>query len=255
MVAHYQPREVEHTYAGIRLKVRLRDPLAAGWYDRDWDSVPELDLLGTSRLRPSSTVFDIGAHQGVVAMLLAHRVGPEGRVIAVEASPHNAAVCRENAALNGLDQIRVESAAISDASGTIEVGTDLNTSVGHTDITTPTVTVPAVTVDELAKKHGVPDVIFIDVEGFECRALAGAADTLRHVPDCFVEIHQGCGLESFGGSVRKVFEFLPRTEYRHYAWSEGEQTPRPVEGPADCTAGRFFLVALRRRQEPGVTGG
>jgi hypothetical protein len=41
-VRGYPAREVTHTYGGFPLRVWLTDPLAEGWYDRDW-----------ARLRPS----------------------------------------------------------------------------------------------------------------------------------------------------------------------------------------------------------
>jgi hypothetical protein len=38
--------------------------------------------------------------------------------------------------------------------------------------------VPALTVDVMCDRYGVPDLVFLDVEGFEWRALAGASRTL-----------------------------------------------------------------------------
>jgi hypothetical protein len=42
----------------------------------------------------------------------------------------------------------------------------------------------------------VPDILFIDVEGFEVHALKGATHTLQGRPDCFIEVHVGCGLRN-----------------------------------------------------------
>ena len=49
--------------------------------------------------------------------------------------------------------------------------------------------VPAWSIDDLADHYEVPDVVFIDVEGFEHQALLGAARTLEGGPDWFVEVH------------------------------------------------------------------
>src|SRR5271167_4070744 len=49
--------------------------------------------------------------------------------------------------------------------------------------------VPAFSVDDLARTHGTPGVLFIDVKGFECEALRGARETLSSAPDLFVEVH------------------------------------------------------------------
>ncbi len=62
--------------------------MAEGWYDHDWvDVMNEITLLRKSRLKVGARVFDIGAHQAVVALLLSRTVGPTGEVIAVEADP------------------------------------------------------------------------------------------------------------------------------------------------------------------------
>ncbi len=176
ILSRFRPYLVEHDYAGVRLKVRIADPLARGWYDHPWEPMHEVDLLRSAGLGPGARVFDVGAHQGVVAMILAHHVGPAGEVVAIEALPHNAQMCEANRDLNSLRQIRVESAAIADHPGELEVTIDLNAHVGHRTSTITTVRVPAVTIDDLADKYGQPDVLFIDVEGYECHALRAPAE-------------------------------------------------------------------------------
>jgi FkbM family methyltransferase len=250
ILSRFRPYLAEHDYAGVRLKVRIADPLASGWYDHPWEPMHEVDLLRSAGLGPGARVFDVGAHQGVVAMILAHHVGPAGEVVAVEALPHNAQVCEANRDLNSLRQVRVEPAAIADRPGEVEVTIDLNAHVGHRTSTITTVRVPAVTIDDLADKYGQPDVLFIDVEGYECHALRGARRVLARSPDCYVEIHRGCGLESAGGTLADVFAFFPPGRYAFRVWSDADQTPREVVGPSNCPAGgRVYLVAVRRRQQ------
>lgn len=250
IVSCFRPYLVEHDYSGVRLKLKIADPLARGWYDHPWEPMHEVDLLRSAGLGPGARVFDVGAHQGVVAMILAHHVGPAGEVVAVEALPHNAQMCEANRDLNRLLQVRVESAAIADFPGELGVTTDLNAHVGHRTSTITTVRVPAITIDELSDRYGPPDVLFIDVEGYECHALRGARQVLARSPDCYVEIHQGCGLEAAGGTLAEVFAYFPPGRYVLRVWSDANQTPREVVGPSDCPpSGRVYLVALRRRQQ------
>jgi hypothetical protein len=77
----FRPRVVEHRYGDSVLRVYLADSVAQAWYDHDWSEadMPEIAALRTSRLREGALVFDIGAHQGVVALMLAREVGPTGR--------------------------------------------------------------------------------------------------------------------------------------------------------------------------------
>jgi FkbM family methyltransferase len=255
-LADFKPYTAEHAYAGVGLKVRIADPLAQGWYDHDWGPLPEIDLLRQGALVPAARVFDLGAHQGVVALILAHHVGPSGCVVAVEALPHNAASAEINRDLNGCARVHVEAAAVSDRPGQLDVATGLNGQVKNAATDIDTVRVPAVTIDELALKHGPPDVLFIDVEGYECHALRGGVRILQRRPDCYVETHAGCGLEQAGGSVAEIFHHLPAADYEFTAWTESRPTPAPVGGPGDCPPGRFFLVARRRRsaEERGRCG-
>src|SRR5579862_5329355 len=58
----YRPRQVCHRYGDTLLTVELTDPLAEGWYDHDWESLPEIMLLRQHRLRPGARCFDLGAH-------------------------------------------------------------------------------------------------------------------------------------------------------------------------------------------------
>lgn len=93
--------------------MRLEDPLAEGWYDHDWDQPIELRGILESGLKPGSTVFDVGAHQCVVALMLASRVGSNGLVVAIEGEPHNARVGRLNVARNPGLRVDVVHAAIA----------------------------------------------------------------------------------------------------------------------------------------------
>lgn len=203
--ARYPRRVVNRRYGGRRFSIHLADPVAEGWYDRDWPALPEIAFLRASRLRPGATVFDLGAHQAVVALMLAAEVGSAGRVVAVEAEPRNAEVARENLRLNRTSNIDVLHAAVDEAGGVVQFAEGLN---GHVDPHSRRmghISVPAVTIDQLAARYGDPDVLFLDVEGYEARALCGARETLtRARPDVFLEVHIGCGLEAAGGSWQKV---------------------------------------------------
>jgi hypothetical protein len=117
----YRPRVVCHQYGGTPLRVHLADPLAEGWYDHDWPVLPDVEGLLQHDLGPGCCVFDLGAHQGVVALMLAHIVGPSGRVIAVEANPHNVTQAKRNRDLNGASWLTVTHAAVADRPGTLNV--------------------------------------------------------------------------------------------------------------------------------------
>ena len=90
----FSPYTVKHTYGGHGFEAHIVDSLARGWYDRDWERLDEINMLGANGLRSGCLVFDLGAHQNVVAMMWAKEVGPSGTVTSVEASRHNFEVGR-----------------------------------------------------------------------------------------------------------------------------------------------------------------
>jgi len=151
--------------------VTERDPvdpisrdLASGVYSPQYDRL--LGLLQTV-VPVGGRVLDLGAHIGTFS-LAAAALGYE--VLAVEASPQNAALLQASIEANGFRQMRVIHAAVSDRSGVLEfcaIGP-----WGHVStplLTTPTVCVPAVTVEQILDDHGWDRVDFvkIDIEGGE----------------------------------------------------------------------------------------
>lgn len=251
LITSFQPRMVAHRYGGVDLTICLSDPLAQAWYDQDWETLPEIELLRQGQLRPGSRVFDLGAHQCVVALILADVVGPSGQVIAVEAGSHNFAAAKRNRDVNGAQQLEVLHAAVGDTCGELMFSERLNGQVSSGNAGGQ-VSVSSITIDRLAKLYGVPAVLFLDVEGFECQALRGAEATLRYRPDCLVEVHVNHGLEAFGGSVDEILSYFPEADYQLFSASEKEPEDfmhrfAPFEPCSSATNQRFFLVALAKK--------
>ena len=240
----FPARVAEHRYGSGDLKVLLADPLSEAWYDHDWPELPEVAALRQTRLKPGARVFDIGAHQGVVAMLLAREVGPTGQVVAVEPNPHNVDAASRNRALNGMSQIEFRQAAVSDRPGTLVFNQGLNGQLDDGTGAGGRLTVESVTIDRLAETYGPPDIVYIDVEGAEVLALDGARSVLASEPDFFIEVHVGCGLEKLGGSVDRLVSFFPRGRYSLLVREdEDDAVFRPYTDADPVIRRRFFLLA------------
>lgn len=237
---------VSHTYAGVELEVTMADEISVAWYDTDWPEVPEVDFLVRHGIGAGATVYDLGAHQSVYALLFADRVGPNGRVVAVEASTHNADVSRRNRHLNRASNLEIVHAAVTERPGTVSFGRGFNGQIGSFG---DSETVEAVTIDDLMDEHGAPDLIFLDIEGFEVRALHGAPRTLATTPAAFVEVHVGEGLEDAGDSADDLLAFFPAERYDRYLSDEHQRHPQPFTQHAyrEMSAERFFLTAIPRR--------
>lgn len=241
LIAAYEPRLVTHEYGSGPLQIELADPLADGWYDHDWQEPAAIRLLRERGiLRAGATVLDLGAHQAVIALMLAREVGPNGRVVAVEAEPHNARMAERNRALNAAENLTVLHAAAAAVPGVVSFAEGLN---GRIDEATRTgnVEVPAVTIDELAERFGQPALVMVDVEGYEANVLRGAGSVLGNGASAFlVEIHEE--ITDFGSSAAEILALFEG--YDRYVAVADDEPPVALDGPPP--AGRFFLLALAR---------
>lgn len=239
-VAGYRSRVVRHRYGAHEFSVWIGDNLAEGWYDHDWEEPAEITMLEQWSLKPGALAFDLGAHQGVLAMMLAAECRPGGKVLSVEGSLHNVLAARRNAGLNHVDCITTMHAVVGGThGGELRFSSTLDGQVQH-DGTGDLV--PCVSIDGLAREHGHPALVFLDVEGYECQALAGARDVLMAGSDFFVEVHVGVGLEE-NGTIAELLGFFDEGRYAlqlaagegcsFSPWQRGQPVPDR----------KFFLLA------------
>jgi len=241
-IRSYSARIVSHDYGGHRLNVLITDPMAEAWYDRENCGLGEIDeLVRMGALRPGATVFELGAHHGIVALILAAELGPSGKIVALEAEPHNAATARKNVDLNGAANVTIVHAAIAEHPGRLYFAEGLN---GHVDTATRfgNVEVEAMTIDQLVEQHGTPDLVFIDVEGYEGKALEGATTTLGSGRTIFfVEVHATWLVDCTVADL--VAQFAGYTVF--YAEPAGTGLIAPFARLDRAPRGsRFFLLAV-----------
>ena len=163
----------------VSLDHQGEDPIALAYKNGDMQHMADVTALAKQRIGPEDKVLDLGAHLGGFAMF-AGALGCE--VIALEASPRNAALVRKSVEANEFDNVTVVHAAVSDQPGELEFSA--YGPYGHiasTATNLPTVRVRALTVDELLAEHGWDSVKFIkmDVEGSEISALRGMSKLLN----------------------------------------------------------------------------
>jgi FkbM family methyltransferase len=142
-------------------------------------NIEELDFLRTHT--PTDGVFvDIGANAGTYALPLAHHVGPDGRVIAVEPHPVMVARFAFNQAASGNGNVALVPAAAGDADGELMIETDReNYGASHVypdaSARSDAIRVPAKRLLSILREQNVTkiDSLKIDVEGYEDRVLVG----------------------------------------------------------------------------------
>jgi FkbM family methyltransferase len=251
-LATFRPRVARHRYGAYEFSVQLLDRDGALMLDHDHSEAAfaEIDVLCTSRLKRGARVFDVGANSCIQAMMMAMIVGPDGVVFALEPNQANVRASAQNLKLNNIVNCEILPVAASDQPGRILFNSSMNGQVAK-EGEFGAHYVEAVTIDALTEQKGPPDVLYIDVEGFECQVLAGSRDTIeRYRPDCFVEVHVGLGLEKLGGSVKQILSYFPTANYAlHYSNGEDGKFHK-VSDPDGLPDSRFYLVATRQLQSP-----
>ena len=178
---------------GIGKGLRFRADVPVAGY-RLGTTEPEFQRAIAEHVGPGDVIYDLGANVGFYTVICARRVGPAGRVIAVEPFPDSARSIRHNADLNGFENVDVVEAAIARAPGRGWLATDSGDSVTFRldgDRQSGGLEVELTTVDALVDAgHPPPTVVKVDVEGQEVAALHGMARTLAaHRPVVLVEVH------------------------------------------------------------------
>ena len=205
------------------------------WAQDDIDLIAGLVELLLQK-KDHVTFYDVGANIGTHTVAVAKKFAHRVTVRSFEAQRQVYYVLCGNVAINGLDNVHVHHAAVSDKSNSsIEIDLPdytLPNNFGGLELIktertdnqymtkTRKETVATVTIDQF--KDSV-DFLKLDIEGMEHMALAGAAKTIRqHRPICFVEMWKT--------DIEAVKKFFKEAKYRAYAYKPDDWIFFPDEG-------------------------
>lgn len=160
---------------------------------------PHLTHWLRQRLKPGDDFVDVGANIGYFSVLGSSLVGPNGKVVAVEASPTSHRRLLEHGRMNGCANLRAVNAAASDKDGTLKLVQASTRNVGAASAVPysgPAESVFEVDARPLTRLLSAEEleqarVIKIDVEGAEgavVRGLRSAFDRLRPDVEVVVEV-------------------------------------------------------------------
>jgi FkbM family methyltransferase len=167
----------------------------------------EVQRFLTANLKPGDVCFDIGANVGFFTLIAARLVGDTGRVYAFEPLPSNAEALRRNIALNGLQNVEVIEAAVSERSGTAELvlgQSSLDARLSMLGEAQPdAIAVRVISLDDF-EIDGSPSLVKIDAEGAEYAVLSGMRRVLASTPVILCELHQRRERAAHLAAVRAV---------------------------------------------------
>ena len=182
------------------------------WYElEDHNSWPEMAFIRDHLIRSGGLVVECGSHHGFTTVLLSKWVGTKGKVIAFEANPRNASIAIKNLEINKIKNVEFHAKAVGSQTGKIWITDESNAQVAAS-FRRGRVEVPAVRLDDLFADH-IPDLIKIDVEGYELEVIRGLRSTLaRKATRLAIEVHCNA-LKNYGSSTLELFEIIGLEDY------------------------------------------
>ncbi|NOK62888.1 MAG: hypothetical protein GFH27_549293n285 [Chloroflexi bacterium AL-W] len=209
----------------------------------------------------SSQVFvDVGANIGYFSLLAASIVGPNGHVYAFEPNPDNCSLLRFSAAQNHFKHITVYQNAVADVAQTYILETEGSNGrivsaqqASDTDSftnnnptlskTLPRLYVTSVRLDDVLSELHTIDVIKIDIEGAEPRAIQGMQE--------LVHKHRPVIISEFAPDLLKVTSGVAPEQYLKAFTTLGytlfvieEDSIKPIEQDYQQLEARYFTEGV-----------
>lgn len=174
-------------------------------------------------LKPGDTFIDIGANEGHFSLLASHLVGQTGKVIAFEPNPAPREVFRRMLERNGISNIAVRSVGLGDARATLSLKSPKVNS-GEASFGKPVYADSDLDIiecqvcrgdDELSGK--TPNLIKIDVEGFETFVLRGLSQTIMKSRPPIVMEMISAHLKNSGTSAEEIASIMTAHGYKPFS--------------------------------------
>lgn len=211
----------------------------------------------TRLVRPGMTVVEVGSNLGLYTVLLSRLVGPEGRVVAFEPDPTLAPLVVRSGSANGCGNIAVRAQALGRAQSrqmlhTLAINSgDNHLSDGGGKLLRRSVEVEVVALDEVTPQL-VPDLVKIDVQGWELEVFRGMERLMARCPGVTLYFeYWPTGLRRAGDSPEALVAFL--TERGFTIFEADTLIALDEVALADLprrVAGLKYVELVARRQSP-----
>ena len=189
----------------IRVADESREPFE--WFCwRSPEMVRELDAF-ICHTDGADSFLDIGANHGIFSLVFLKQ-NPTAKVISVDPSPVAGEVRALNRELNEMAGLVSLDIACGASAGKLKMKLKWHHLEASVDPSEGDIEVELQTLDSICAKHTmIPEVMKIDVEGYELEVLKGAEKCLSQARLLFLEIHPEF-LDRLGVSQAAIFERL-----------------------------------------------
>lgn len=226
-------RIIECKPHGYRVRLNMADTFERTAFILNRYSDLGVQLAVQDVLRPGDAAVDIGANIGFLSLLMAKCVGPTGFVRAYEPNPPVHARLANHVQENKLTHVDVRQCALADAPGVLKLKV-LRGNLGLATLRE----IEAGEQQQVLSEHEVQvrvgdseladlvrasqegtrplRLIKIDVEGFECKVLAGLLQTLRIARPMVVTEAVDVHLRAAGASLQQLVQMMRDAGYKGY---------------------------------------
>lgn len=220
---------------GFRLHVMAHDQDIANAIRRNRVYEPHVTSVVRERLAPGDTFVDVGANIGWFSVLAGTLLRTGGAVHSIEANVENCVLLQRSIADNGLtERVTVHPVAASDRTATLVLQRQAGTNGLVNDDAQAVAQVgahpvQALRLDDLLADLDRVDLVKIDIEGSELRAVVGMAELLRgHHPHVLMEFSPDLLRRVSGCEPSELVDVLRSYGYQEARWLRPGEPPAPV---------------------------
>lgn len=174
-------------------------------------------LMNSGVLKEGDVVLDIGANIGYYVLIESKLVGDLGKVYAIEPVSSNIKALKRNIKLNNRENVEIFRLAVSDKGekSRVYISDSCNLSAMERSLVSGNIIgveeVDVVTVDSFLKDKNIPDLIRMDVEGYEYNIIRGMTKTLQENTEILMELHP---LKLSKEQLEEMFEILKANNFK-----------------------------------------
>ena len=221
---HWRDGVWDHTFPSGFIAaptVVLKTPL-------DWESSFEKTWLGQGYVpRRGDVVVDVGAGIGTEVLPLSHRVGNEGRVIAIEPVKSVFSCLERTVTGNALHNVILHCVAIADGRDSVPMSALQVDHVANSAFRSAAMQVASTTLDHLLVDIPRIDWLKMNIEGAERLAILGMEETAKKTRSVVVSCHDFLA-DSTGIEAMRTREFVKSwfEDHGFRVWTR-KSDPRP----------------------------
>lgn len=168
-----------------------------------------------SYLEEGMKVVDVGANIGYYTLIEADSVGSEGKVMAIEPTRDSFLKLQKNCSINNFENVKCLNVAAGLERGQVQLkerpSPNLNKIVNFDG--EDTTAVQQETLDNIVDFE--PDIVRMDVEGYELEIIQGMAEILSSEDlKLFLELHPNKMKDYGGADIDQVWDILSRHDFK-----------------------------------------